>query len=113
MDEVLGNLKTKSIHALLNDLPIGVKDMHTTLFAENSIRSGLSRDLQVLIFHWVTHLYRPLRLLEIAAGIQLVSLGNGRSAIRGTKEMVRFVCGLLPKHQYWHPTGLVYPADTS
>ncbi|KAL8836249.1 MAG: hypothetical protein Q9170_002993 [Blastenia crenularia] len=95
MDELLHNIRFKSIEKLLKDLPIGMDDMYTNLLEEHAVRSGVSRDLQIEILHWITHASRPLRLLEVAGIIQSVPLGKGLCGIQEIKTTIRSACGPL------------------
>lgn len=95
MDEVLSNFQSRNIEIMLEELPIGMDQMYTTLLNEHSRRSGVSRDLQVLILHWITHATRPLRLLEVAELIRAEPLGQGLGRMQEIKNTVRSACGPL------------------
>lgn len=64
--QLLPKLGLESVGTLLDNLPSGLGDMHTSVLREHSSRSGASRELQLLILQSVTHASRTLRLLEIA-----------------------------------------------
>ena len=93
MDEILANAKNANIEALLGSLPMGMDEMYTTLLSEHSRRSGVDAKIQKLILQWITHATRPLRLLEAAELVLLVSTEYG--SIQETKNTVRSACGPL------------------
>lgn len=95
MEEVLRNLRHQSIEKLLSDLPTGVDGMYTTLLNEHSARSGVSHDIQKLILQWVTHAFRPLRLLEVADIVRTTDEGIALGGIQEVKNIVRTACGPL------------------
>ncbi len=95
MDEVLHNLKHQPLDHLLSELPTGVDGMYTTLLKEHSMRSGVPRDLQILILQWVTHASRPLRLLEVAEIIRSTVESKNLGNVQEVKNTIRTPCGPL------------------
>jgi len=95
IDEILPNAESTNIETLLDDLPTGVDDMYTTLLKEHSVRSGVPHELQVFILQWITHAFRPLRLLEVAELIRSVPLGHHLGGVQEIKDIVRSACGPL------------------
>ncbi|KAL8982041.1 MAG: hypothetical protein Q9205_003344 [Flavoplaca limonia] len=93
MDEILANAKIANIEALLGSLPMGMDEMYTTLLSEYSRRSGVDAEIQRLVLQWITHVIRPLRLLEVAELVLSISTEYG--SIQETKITIRSACGPL------------------
>ncbi|KAJ5833328.1 Ankyrin repeat-containing protein [Penicillium riverlandense] len=92
LDELLKDpaaLCPESTQKLLQSLPRKLEDIYTQMIHDHSHRSNVPQERQILIFQWVTHAKRPLRLLEITA------LLNFHDGTENTKETVRKACGPL------------------
>jgi hypothetical protein len=71
--------------------------MYVDLLYEHSSRSGVSLQLQAWLLSWVTHAYRPLRVMELAALIDSRSDRSGLDSSQDAKLIVRTSCGPLPE----------------
>jgi ankyrin repeat protein len=95
LDSLLDSSQTHDIRKDVEKLPRSLEEMYTNLLSEHSARSGIDRDLQLLILQWVTHSARPLRLIELATMLDSVPSQRKRQDIRDRKALVRQACGPL------------------
>lgn len=107
MDDLLANStvcisQPASLKDALEKLPNGLAAMYTRMLRDHSVLSGVPQSLQLTILQWVTHSARPLRLLEIAAMVDLLGKQPNSGASmepfdrpRNTKNIIRTVCGPL------------------
>lgn len=83
------------VQRVLDELPLDLNVMYTELLKEQSRRSGVSDERQLLILQWVTHASRPLRLLEVAEMINVTQYEADERDLKAAKELVRSACGPL------------------
>ncbi|KAI3316527.1 ankyrin [Xylariaceae sp. AK1471] len=83
------------VQRVLDELPLDLNVMYTDLLKEQSRRSGVSDERQLLILQWVTHASRPLRLLEIAEMINVTQYEADERDLKTAKDLVRSACGPL------------------
>ncbi|KAF7557229.1 hypothetical protein G7Z17_g762 [Cylindrodendrum hubeiense] len=83
------------INAVLSQLPTDLNVLYTDLLKEHAQRSGVAADIQHLILQSVTHASRPLRLLELAEMIKVVSPDGFTRDLKTTKDLIRAACGPL------------------
>jgi hypothetical protein len=83
----------KELEKAASSLPTGLKELYEQMLDEHSVRSGVSRELQLLILQWVTHAPRSLRLLELASLINFTRATG--ASLKDDKETVRASCGRL------------------
>jgi ankyrin repeat protein len=95
LDRLLDGKQTHNIRQDVEKLPRSLEEMYTNLLAEHSVRSGIDRDLQLLILQWVTHSARPLRLIELATMLGTVPSNCDHMDVRDRKALVRQACGPL------------------
>ncbi|KAF4471405.1 ankyrin repeat [Fusarium albosuccineum] len=83
------------INQVLSHLPADLNVLYTDLLNEHGRRSGVSAPVQHLILQFVTHATRPLRLLELADMIRILSPDGSTRDLRATKNLIRAACGPL------------------
>lgn len=83
------------IQEVLKELPADLNVLYTDLLKEHAHRSGVAADIQHLILQAVTHATRPLRLLELAEMINVISSDGLTRDLKATKELIRVACGPL------------------
>ncbi|KAM5343633.1 hypothetical protein ACJ41O_012170 [Fusarium nematophilum] len=83
------------INQVLSRLPADLNAMYTELLQEHAQRSGVAAGIQHLILQAVTHATRPLRLLELAELVKVVSSDGSSRDLRATKDLIRTACGPL------------------
>ncbi|KAM3565221.1 hypothetical protein MY1884_000294 [Beauveria asiatica] len=76
----------------LAHLPTDLHVLYTNLLREHIVRSGIDDQIQRFILQAVTHVTRPLRLLEIAEMISVVDVDGD---LKTRKELVKAACGPL------------------
>ncbi|KAF4456094.1 hypothetical protein F53441_1709 [Fusarium austroafricanum] len=79
----------------IHKLPLDLDAMYIGILQEHARRSGISEKTQVTILQWVTHATRPLRLLELADMLKVVSEAKGSHSLKENKDLVRAACGPL------------------
>ncbi|KAJ8118880.1 hypothetical protein OPT61_g215 [Boeremia exigua] len=88
-----------NVEAVLQALPTDLHAMYTKLLQQHADRSGVSQSVQLLIFQWVTHATRPLRLLELAEVIRISHPPDHSSSaamdIKAAKDLIRAAAGPL------------------
>ncbi|KAF1839459.1 ankyrin [Decorospora gaudefroyi] len=84
---------------VMRTLPADLHEMYTSLLHEHGARSGVPKDIQLLILQWVTHANRPLRLIELAEMINVtyhaVDGNNTERDLKSSKNLVRAAAGPL------------------
>ncbi|KAM0426586.1 hypothetical protein ACHAPT_008279 [Fusarium lateritium] len=80
---------------VISRLPADLNVLYTDLLKEHACRSGIAEEIQSLILKAVTHASRPLRLLELAEMIQVVSPDGSTRDLKTTKSLIRAACGPL------------------
>lgn len=83
------------IDAVLLHLPADLNVLYSRLIEEHRQRSGIPAPIQHLILQSVTHATRPLRLLELAELIRVLSPDGNIRDLKATKNLVREACGPL------------------
>ncbi|KAK7430675.1 hypothetical protein QQZ08_002719 [Neonectria magnoliae] len=83
------------INTVLSQLPADLNVLYTNLLLEHAQRSGVAADIQHLILQSVTHASRPLRLLELAEMIRVISPNDSTRDLKVTKNLIRAACGPL------------------
>ena len=83
------------INTVLSQLPKDLNFLYTDLLKEHAQRSGVAPSIQHLILQSVTHATRPMRLLELAEMIRLLSPDGATRDLKATKDLVRAACGPL------------------
>ncbi|KAJ3545927.1 hypothetical protein NM208_g2267 [Fusarium decemcellulare] len=83
------------INQVLSHLPADLNVLYNDLLNEHGRRSGVSAPVQHLILQFVTHATRPLRLLELADMIRILSPDGLTRDLRATKNLIRVACGPL------------------
>lgn len=93
--DTLANLPANvDIAESLATMPSDLATMYTNLLQEHSKRTGIPKNLQVLVLECVTHSLRPLRLLELSDLI-LVTQPQYAKTRGEMKNLIRTVCGPL------------------
>ncbi|KAK4032081.1 putative ankyrin repeat protein [Parachaetomium inaequale] len=85
------------VYEVLAKLPADLNAMYFNLLAEHARISGVPADTQRLLLCWVTYATRPLRLLEMAEMLRVVSpgaLGDSQD-VKSARALVRGACGPL------------------
>lgn len=104
MDKLLEPQQPEPVLMLdeLANLPTGLPDMYTRMLLEHSVRSKVPQRLQIAIIRWVTHSARALRVIELAAIVDLLTTNELledvtelRAIYPNTKAMIRVACGPL------------------
>lgn len=80
---------------ILKELPADLNMMYNDLLREHAKRSNVPDDLQLLILQSITHVTRPLRLLEVAEMIKATHAPIGSCSLKEIKNLVRAACGPL------------------
>ncbi|TDZ18941.1 Ankyrin-3 [Colletotrichum orbiculare MAFF 240422] len=83
------------VDEVLELLPSDMNAMYAELLGEHSRRTGIQDNVQLLILQWATHATRPLRLLEMAEAIRVVSHELAGTDLRTAKDLIRTACGPL------------------
>ncbi|KAI8711761.1 NACHT domain-containing protein [Fusarium sp. LHS14.1] len=83
------------ITEVISRLPADLNVLYTDLLKEHALRSGVAKEIQHLILQAVTHASRPLRLLELAELIKVVSPDGSARDLKTTKSLIRAACGPL------------------
>lgn len=83
------------IPTTLGKLPLDLNDMYSSILEEHARRSGIPESDQLRILQWVTHAFRPLRLLELADLIKTTVSDKGQLTLKANKDLVRTACGPL------------------
>ena len=76
----------------LVQLPSGLDTLYSDLLKQHIDRSGVSANTQYLLLQAVTHAARPLRLLELAEMMRVVSSSASAPDLKSMKDFVRAVC---------------------
>ncbi|KAJ4327890.1 hypothetical protein N0V84_001701 [Fusarium piperis] len=84
-----------NITEVISRLPADLNVLYTDLLKEHARRSGVAEEIQHLILQAVTHASRPLRLLELAELIKVVSPDGSTRDLKTTKNLIRAACGPL------------------
>ncbi|RSM12008.1 hypothetical protein CDV31_006458 [Fusarium ambrosium] len=80
---------------VISRLPADLNVLYTDLLKEHARRSGVAEEIQHLILQAVTHASRPLRLLELAELIKVLSPDGSTRDLKTTKSLIRAACGPL------------------
>ncbi|KAH7253300.1 ankyrin repeat-containing domain protein [Fusarium solani] len=83
------------ITEVISRLPADLNVLYTDLLKEHARRSGVADEIQHLILQAVTHASRPLRLLELAELIKVISPDGSTRDLKTTKSLIRAACGPL------------------
>ncbi|RSL50140.1 hypothetical protein CEP54_012087 [Fusarium duplospermum] len=84
-----------NIAEVISHLPADLNVLYTDLLKEHARRSGVAEEIQHLILQAVTHASRPLRLLELAELIKVISPDGSTRDLKTTKSLIRAACGPL------------------
>ncbi|KAH8892663.1 ankyrin [Thozetella sp. PMI_491] len=96
VDQILSTLE-RGQAVDIDKMPIGLQDMYNRVLFQQSREPGIDTELQAFLLGCVTHSFRPLRLLELAALLQkYMRKTHDRSvSLSDAKLFVRQACGPL------------------
>ena len=83
-----------NLETALREIPENLHHMYVQLLDEHAAKSGISREMQLLLMQWITHSVRPLRLIEMSDMIINEPLFDNEE-LGAAKRLVRSACGQL------------------